>query len=245
MTEVATLSPGENVDQTVTLLHVREIDRYNSWVLAYLRPFLAGRILEFGCGIGTYSALIRRAGKSMCCVDMEARYVQHVRRAFRADPHVSVVLGALPDDIEFRSGSFDTIVCLNVLEHIAQVGDALGKVVSWLSPGGILFVQVPAHQWLFGTIDLALGHQRRYASRDIEEMLKEAGLEMALAPRYLYTLAIPGWWLYGRILRRRTVPETSVRVANALAGLSRCLEGVIRAPAGLTIVAAGRARKRQ
>ena len=135
---------------------------------------------------------------------------------------------------------FDTVVCLNVLEHVEKADEAVGKLVAWLAPGGVLCIQVPAHRSLYGSIDRALGHYRRYARREVVSLLAGAGLQPALGPRYLYSLAVPGWWLYGRVLKRTSVPDESVRMANLIAGVSRAAEALVRVPFGLTIVAAGR-----
>ncbi|HUK11859.1 MAG TPA: hypothetical protein VLW17_01040, partial [Thermoanaerobaculaceae bacterium] len=56
-------------EQTVTLQHVRRIARYNDWVFSYLKPHLGGRMLELGCGIGTYSVMLRPFARELVCVD--------------------------------------------------------------------------------------------------------------------------------------------------------------------------------
>lgn len=229
-----------NVDQTVTLLHVRDIGRYNDWVFSYLAPHIRGRVLEVGCGIGTYSVRLREHATHLTCVDMVPGYVGEVRQRLAGHPGSGVALGTLGGGLAFRPASFDTIVCLNVIEHVADDRDALELLRSWLAPGGCLLVQVPAHQWLFGSIDACLGHYRRYTTRSLAAALRQGGFALELTPRYLYALAVPGWWLMGRVVRRRSVPEGSVRTANALAAVSRALERVIRLPFGLTVLAVGR-----
>ncbi|HPC83075.1 MAG TPA: class I SAM-dependent methyltransferase [Thermoanaerobaculaceae bacterium] len=231
----------ENADQTITLLHVREIHRYNDWVFSYLAPHVRGRVLEVGCGIGTYSTRLRPLAASLHCVDMNPSYSESVGRVFRDDPGVSVAVGVLGGGLSLPDASFDTIVCLNVIEHVQDDHGAVRHLAGWLAPGGVLLVQVPAHQWLYGSIDASLGHYRRYTARQLASLLEGAGLALVASPRHLFGLGIVGWWLYGRVLRRRAVPEQSVRVSNLLAGLSRRLEAVLRPPLGLTLVAGGRA----
>ena len=231
-------------EQTTTLQHVREISRYNDWVFSYLQPYLRDRVLELGCGIGTYSARLRARAHRLTCLDKDPGYVATVAAMFRDDPKVVVMNATLGEGLEFAPGSFDAVLCLNVLEHIEHDRAALDLVRSWLAPGGVLMLQVPAHQWLFGSIDTALGHWRRYTRRQLADVLVTAGFELVMRPRYLYALAIPGWWWCGRVRALRVVPEGTVRIANALARLSRVVETVVPLPMGLTLVAAARARDR-
>ncbi len=232
--------PRENPEQTITLLHVREIHRYNDWVFSYLAPLVRGRVLEMGCGIGTYSARLRPLADRLTCVDMNPSYVGMVRELLGDDQGTSVITGVLGEDLSFPGGSFDTIVCLNVIEHIWDDQGAVRLLAGWLALGGTLLVQVPAHQWLFGSIDAALGHYRRYTASRLTSLLEAGGLALATPPRYLFILGIPGWWWYGRVLRRTAVPEQSIRLSNLLAGVSRVLERALRLPLGLTLLAAAR-----
>jgi len=232
----------ENLDQTVTLLHVREIRNYNEWVFSLLAPHLGRSVLEIGCGIGTYSRRARERVARLVCVDVQPAYARTVARQFTGDRGVAVVLGELGGGLAFRRGSFDTIVCLNVIEHIEDDGDAVAAMAGWLRPGGTLLVQVPAHRWLLGSIDDALGHYRRYSPNDLAGLLEAEGLEVVVRPRRLFAAAVPGWWWHGRVRRARRVPEGSVRAVNALAAVSRAVEAAVPAPLGITLVAAARRR---
>ncbi len=236
-------APRENPDQTITLLHVREIHRYNDWVFSHLAPHVRGRVLEMGCGIGTYSARLRPLADHLTCVDMNPSYVHTVRNLLGDDPAASVLAGVLGDDLTFPTDSFDTIVCLNVIEHILDDHEAVRLLAGWLAPGGTLLVQVPAHQWLFGSIDAALGHYRRYTACRLTSLLEAGGLALVSPPRYLFVLGIPGWWWYGRVLRRTAVPEHSVRFSNLFAGVSRAFESTLRLPLGLTLFAVAQRAK--
>ena len=226
--------------QEVTLQHVREIRRYNDWIFSHLQPHLGGRILELGCGIGTYSTRLRPFATHLSCVDMDPGFVRQVRALFDGDPGVAVSVGTVGGGLEFPPGSFDVAVCLNVLEHIEDDAAALRQLRSWLAPGGRIVLQVPAHPSLYGSIDEALGHWRRYTRSRLADALERSGFELEAAPRHLYVLAVPGWWWFGRVRRRRIVPATTVRVANATVVLSQALEWILPGRVGLTLVAVAR-----
>ena len=231
--------PGADRTQTLTLLHVREISAYNDWIFAHLAPWIRGTVLEVGCGIGTYSARLRPRCRSLLCLDLRPAYAAAVRRRLGHHPEVEVLVGAVGSSFELRPGSLDAIVCLNVLEHIEDDEGAVRAFRRWLRPGGTLAVQVPAHPWLYGSMDRALGHHRRYTRRGLDALLGSGGFRLLRPARPLYALGIPGWWWFGRVTRSRHVPASSVQAANLLARLSRAVESVIPSPVGLTLVAVG------
>jgi 2-polyprenyl-3-methyl-5-hydroxy-6-metoxy-1,4-benzoquinol methylase len=230
---------SEIADQTETLFHVREIEAYNDWVFSFLHPFLGERVLEVGSGIGTYTKRIAAAGSHVVAVEPIPRYAS-AARTWCSTGRAAIVLGALPADVAFRPASFDSAVCLNVLEHLAEPASALSSLRAWLRPTGTILIQVPAHPVLFGSVDRALGHRRRYTAASLRRLLGESGFEMLFGPRYLYALAIPGWWLLGRVMGRSAVPASSVRLANAMVTFSRLVEDRVALPFGLTLLAGAR-----
>jgi SAM-dependent methyltransferase len=193
-------------------------------------------VLELGCGIGTYSARIRSLAQHLVCVDAVPRYVAEVRRVFRDDPAVEPIVGTMGSALGFAAASFDAIACLNVLEHVEDEAAALLCLRRCLKPGGTLALQVPAHQALYGSVDRALGHYRRYNARQLAALLEETGFAITLPPRYLYSLAIPGWWWFGKVRKAKAVPGATARIANALVRTSRALERLLPLPFGLTLV---------
>ncbi len=240
--EVTPATPA-NPDQTLTLLHVRGIGRYNDWVFSLIAPHVRGRVLEVGCGIGTYTARLRPLASSITAVDIDPAYVEAVRLRFADDPAVDVRLADIEQPLEIDPGSCDTIVCLNVLEHLVDPGSTVERMAALLRPGGgTLVVQVPAHRWLFGSMDEAVGHRRRYTAASLQALLTRPDLDLAVRPRYLFSLGIPGWWWFGRAARRTSVPRGSVAFANALVGVSRWVDDRLRPPFGLTLVAVAEAR---
>ena len=103
----------------------------------------------------------------------------------------------------FGPGSFDSIICLNVLEHVEQDKQALRTFYQLLCPGGHLCLLVPAFPALFGTLDLNGPHFRRYTWRGLKTLLTGEGAEGEQKERfeivrmkYFNLFGIPGWWRY-------------------------------------------------
>jgi SAM-dependent methyltransferase len=132
------------------------------------------------------------------------------------------------------------VVCSNVLEHIEDDRAALEALRKLLVPGGRIVLVVPALHALYGSIDRAIGHYRRYTSQEIAAVLSAAGLEVEHVS-YFNLLGVPGWFLNARILQRRTIPGLQARLNDRLVPLLR-LERRFRPPLGMSLLAVGRLR---
>src|SRR5205085_10274801 len=131
-------------------------------------------------------------------------------------------------------GTFDTVVCSNVLEHIEDDVGALAALRALLAPGGRIVLVVPALRPLHGSIDKAIGHHRRYVREEIAAKLARAGLGVEHV-RYFNVLGVAGWFLNARVLRRRSVPGFQARVNDRLVPLLR-LERWLRPPLGMSLL---------
>jgi len=101
-------------------------------------------------------------------------------------------------------------VCMNVLEHIEDDRTTLRDFASVLPPGGHLVLLVPALKALYGTLDKHLHHFRRYSAPELRRVVTEAGFEVETI-RYLNRLAVFGWWLSSRVLKRRVMPKAQLK----------------------------------
>jgi SAM-dependent methyltransferase len=107
---------------------------------------------------------------------------------------------------ELRRERVDTIVCLNVLEHIEEDAATLEDFASVLEPGGRLVLLVPAMPALYGSLDIHLNHFRRYDRAPLGELVTRAGFDVQTL-RYLNRPGVFGWWLNSRVLKRRVLPR--------------------------------------
>jgi len=213
--------------------------RYNRWMFERLRRWIGGSVLEIGSGIGNLSAfLVDR--ERLVLTDTREEYLSRLRQRFAGRPNVSVARLYLPDDDRAVAGQrFDTVICLNVLEHVDDDISALHAIRRLLGPGGRLVLLVPALQALYGTIDRALGHHRRYKRDGLADLLRATGYTLAHI-EYFNLAGIPGWWWAGRVVRRETIPGGSLRLYDALVPLFR-LERFIPWRVGQSLIAIGEA----
>lgn len=228
-----------NADPEQSLRTLRALEgapNYNRWLGTRLGAASGRRILEVGAGIGTITAQLAPGRERVIALEVEQAYVAQLRERFAATPNVAVHQGAVEtlDVPALRAERLDTAVLSNVLEHFADDAAALRGIRSVLQPGGRLVLVVPALPWLYGTLDEAVGHHRRYTPRTLKAAIAAGGFRVERV-EWMNPLAIPGWFINGRILRRRSLPELPLRLYDRLAPFLAELESKVRAPVGMSL----------
>ena len=118
---------------------------------------------DAGAGIGTYAEMLLADGHEVVALEYDAAFASQLKERFAGNPRVSVVQsdlcnsGGLP---EFAAA--DSMLCLNVPEHVPDDLLALKNMRERVKPGGSLALPVPAYPWVFNSMDKAVGHFRRY-----------------------------------------------------------------------------------
>jgi glycosyltransferase involved in cell wall biosynthesis len=232
---------GRNDAGYTTLRRVEVLRRYNGFLWDLIQPFVGRRVLEVGAGTGLLTRFLASRERVLVS-ELDAEYVELLRRTFADQPNVEVRpldLARLAED-GIPPRSFDTVVCSNVLEHIEDDGKALAAMQEVLEPGGRVVLVVPALQALYGSIDRALHHHRRYSRADLIGKLERAGLSVEHVS-YFNMVGVPGWFLNARVLKRRSVPGVQARINDRLVPWLR-LERRFGPPLGMSLLAVARAR---
>lgn len=206
---------------------------YNQWTLKKFLPYLRGEILEVGCGIGNFTLSLTECG-AVWAIDISREYIKETKRLIGNKAQIGF------GDIErgkyfFGSQKFDSIVCLNILEHIKDDNLAINNLFKLLKNEGTLILLVPAHQFLYGEIDKAIGHFRRYTKLEIIKKLQTAGF-MILKQRRINFLGAVGWLLTGKIFREAAVGYKKIKMFNLVAPLTLPLEDLIEPPLATSIL---------
>jgi SAM-dependent methyltransferase len=217
------------------------LTRYNAWLAEIVTPFLSGRVLEVGAGIGNLSEFFVGHG-DVCLTDTSESYLATLRRRFANDPRVRVYRWDISEDSppELELDAFDAIACLNVLEHVEDDSAALSRMLRLLAPGGRLVLLVPAGSLLYNEFDRALGHYRRYSSRALRGLLVERGFAVDRVWHF-NPVGIAGWFLNGYLLRKRILPAGQMRLLDRSVPLLRALQR-LNPPIGISLIAVARKR---
>ncbi len=221
-----------------------EMKAYARYLYDQAAQGLGDRVWEIGVGYGTYTRWLREAGKTVLATDIDAGCVDAVARHFQGDRSVVTGRVDLRDQQSVsahQSFQADSILCLNVLEHIEDDVSALRWLRESAAPEAGLGLIVPAHPWLFGRMDQEAGHFRRYTRRTLARALEQAGWVVERL-RYLNVTGAAGWWYHNRWRRQAGLADKTVnrqmRGADAwLPRLARVTDPVFGFWAGLSVLA--------
>lgn len=227
----------ESLALTATLNKLAELDRYNHWIYEQIAHALGRRVLEVGSGTGNITQFLCADGRDVMATDIVPSYRNELERLFKNNPNVQIGKFDLNAEAPeaFVAEPFDSIVCLNVLEHIENDVFALSQMRDSLAPGGKLALLVPAHQFLFGAFDRAVGHFRRYEKRELANKFEKTGFSVREMKFFSLAAALP-WFINGRLLKRNYLPTGQANLANRLVPLLK-LERLIGPPCGLSLIA--------
>ncbi len=230
---------SENQDTCFVNLHrMASARKFNAWMAECVQPYLGKRVLEVGAGTGNLTHFL--LGRELVfATDITPEATEVLARTF-------VGTGVKVENLDltqepasiWEERAVDTIVCLNVLEHIEDDSSALSRLKRILVPGGYLIILVPAFRFLYSNYDKSLGHFRRYTVKELERKLLSCGFRIV----DLYHFNVPGvlgWLVNFKILRRHGVPETQLRIFDWLVPLFRA-EKYLHLPVGLSIVGVAR-----
>ncbi len=213
---------------------------YLSWITSLCEPYLGRRVLEVGAGLGSITARYQE-GREVVASDISPVCIEALRRRFERHPNVRV------EDRDLRTleldERFDSVLMVNVLEHIADDVGALRGLSRLLVPGGRMIVYVPALNGLYGPLDKKVGHYRRYSVWRLREVFNEARLE-PVGLRWMNALAIPAWAAFGRGNiddQRRSSKLLSLWDRTAVPA-GRFVESRVRLPIGLNVFGVARPR---
>jgi SAM-dependent methyltransferase len=213
--------------------------RFNAWMADTLRPFMGGRVLELGAGIGNLTREISPRRRRYVASDIDPEHLARLRTRFQNRPSLEVRRCDLekPEDFAPLACRFDTVICLNVVEHVENDRLALDNIASALEAGGRAIVLVPQGQSIFGTLDLVLGHHRRYSEDELRRKMEGAGLQVETILRF-NRVTRPAWFVNGKILKKTTFGRFQLWMFDHLVWLWRRLDRFLPWPP-ISLIAIG------
>jgi SAM-dependent methyltransferase len=223
-----------------TLEKISRMKNFNRWMYERIAPYIGERILEVGAGIGNLTQFFIDR-EFVLASDVEDSYLSALRDKFGARENFKTLKLDFMDDVKpvVKPHKIDTIVCLNVLEHILEDRAALRNMYEILIPGGNLIILVPAFQWLYGTMDKNLLHHRRYSKKELREKFETAGFNV-IHTEWMNIAGIPGWFINGKIRKVDALPEKQLALYDKLVPIFRIFEKLTGPPIGQSIIMVGR-----
>ena len=222
-----------------TLARMSELASYNRTMFGLFAPFLGRRVLEIGAGAGNLSRFLLDRDY-VILTDYETEYLHLLRRRFGTYENLQIRRLDLNTftAADLAGDAIDSVVCLNVLEHIEDDRRVLAELYRAIEPGGVVVVLVPAHPALYSDLDSNLGHHRRYTKELLEDRFREAGFVIEKS-RYFNWVGAIGWYVFGRLLKRPHITKAATR-GYRLASSLRALEERFPFGFGLSTIVVGR-----
>ena len=202
------------------------------WVLDVFDPYLRGRVLEVGAGLGTITRMLvdRYPDLSVVALEPAGNVFADLESYAALTPRVAACRQTLAEYEPDPGNGFDAVVYLNVLEHIANDAQELRLAAEALRPGGALLVFGPALEWLYSELDYRAGHYRRYGLRRLRALATEAGFEVVSA-RYFDVLGVVPYLVVYRLLRHDDISGSTLwGYDRVVVPLSRLIQRVLRNP---------------
>jgi SAM-dependent methyltransferase len=216
---------------------------YHRWILSVFRPHLGTRLVEVGAGTGSFSELLlrERAAESVALVEPSAAMHRLLEeRVRRLGPRKKVetynaTFAGVAGQIKLSQRP-DSVIYVNVMEHIRDDEAEFRTVWRTLGAGGRIFVFVPALPWLYGGFDKDVGHFRRYTKPELEEKCRRAGFRI-LKSVYFDLMGVAPWWVQYRLLRASALNPRAVRLYDKLVvPVTKAVESLIEPPLGKNLL---------
>lgn len=191
---------------------MKRATNYFRWQHRLCAPQLGKRVLEIGCGLGNFTQYILDR-ELVVAIDVEPSCLEALRRRFpdRSNLIALTMDASSPRLADLKKYAMDSVVCLNVLEHIPDDRLVLEHMHSLLPVGGRVVLMVPAFPSLYGPIDAHLGHYRRYERKSLIAVVRAVGFEPVLL-RYMNLVGFFGWWMNARVLKRTEQADLQIAI---------------------------------
>ena len=198
---------------------------FNRWMAETIGPFMGKRVLEIGAGMGNLSRQLIAGRKRYVATDLDREHMQRLKARLSHRPALETQIMDAADPQYFTDlrGQMDTVVCLNVVEHIKDDLGALKNIHSALEPNGRAIILVPEGQSIYGSLDEALGHHLRYSEELLHQRMTEAGFVVEEMLRF-NRMSRPGWWLNGKILNKTDISRFQLKNFDRLVWLWRRID---------------------
>jgi SAM-dependent methyltransferase len=215
---------------------------YYRWLLRRFTPYVGSEVIEVGAGTGTFSELLLSLPqvKRLIAIEPSANNFPYLDKRLGGDPRVTIVKGYLEDSGAPESA--DSLVAVNVLEHIERDDEFLRHSWEVARPDGTLLLFVPAMPAIFGTLDKAFEHFRRYTRETLRNRIEAASWKI----EELGYMNLPGillWFVAGKVLRRTSIAGREARLYDRLVvPVAAAIEDRLNVPIGQSLIAIARKR---
>lgn len=210
------------------LARLNRAPRFTKWMADTIRPYVGDHVLEIGAGIGNLTTnLVPRS--EYWASDINPHYLDRLNKLKLTRPYLQVAYTDAGAGGTYPQKEFDTVICLNVVEHIEDDVKTLRNIRASLEKNGRAIVLVPNGPGLYGTLDKVLGHYRRYTRDQLVEACARAGFRVEKVLKF-NRIGSPAWWWNGRVLKKTTFGFWQIKLLNTLVPFARPVDRFLPLP---------------
>jgi hypothetical protein len=211
---------------------------YHRWIIDAFEPYLGETIAEVGAGVGSVSKLLLgKRIKRLFAFEPSHNLYPFLKEELRHEGRAQAINDFFGP--RYAHEGFDSVVYINVLEHIQDDRTELVQAREMLNPQGHLLVFVPALAWLYSDFDKQIGHWRRYTKGGLSGLARDVGFTLVKAQYFDLAGIIP--WYINFVLLRNSTGSGSVSLYDRLVVPTlRLIEGVVPPPIGKNVLLVGK-----
>ncbi len=228
-----------------TLAVISAANKFNRWMYEEIKPHLKGEILELGSGTGNISEFILKDNFTTVLSDYNSAYTGILKKKFEQYSNLKEVLSINLQKTSFEKeyaalhNQFDTIVLLNVIEHLEDDTIAVANCKYMLKQGGKLILLAPAYGFLYCNLDRNLGHYRRYTIHSLAALLEKNKMTI-IEKKYFNLAGISGWLIWGKLLNKPQLQQGTMKIFNTLVPVFRFTDQLFFKKLGLSAITTGK-----
>jgi SAM-dependent methyltransferase len=211
---------------------MEKCSNYNQWIADTIKPFVKGKVCEFGCGTGSVAKYF--FNKNYCGIDIDKKHIKRCQKLFGITENFKCVDATHCWTPAIFKHKFDTILMVNFLEHIYSPVALIDNVQQMLKNSGKVVIIVPAHEWNYGIVDEADGHACRYSKRGVTNLLKDKFKITTIREQNFFGAL--GWYYNGKLVPSKMHRSNELGVYDKLVPLFRWYEEKFWIPFGLSLV---------
>ena len=206
------------------------LDHYNRWIISIFKTYFGKNILEVGSGLGGLSQYFPKTDVTLS--DLRSDYFKYLKKRF---DYKTLKLNIEKESPEELLNSFDTIFSSNVFEHIKNDESALNNCFKLLKSNGNLLLFVPSRPEIYGSLDKAMGHYRRYTKEELAKKAKQAGFKITKI-KYVNLPGYFTWWLRGRFPGKSNSDNLLAKMFDTIITPLLYLEKYLPIPFGQSLI---------
>lgn len=217
---------------------------YHKWILDEFRTHLGKNVVEVGSGTGSFSEMLLDENPEVLTLIEPSEmfnYLEENISRIKTDTKICFYQSVFTECSDKLNGNSkpDSVIYVNVLEHVEDDMTELKTIYQTLKSGGKCFVFVPALMMLYGEFDRKIGHFRRYTKKEIEEKFQAAGFRIVKS-KYFDFLGMFPWYIKYKLLKSDSLDSNSVALYDKLAvPITKLAEKIITPFVGKSVLIIG------